>query len=377
MTPGSATSILLSANTSWYLYNFRRNLINELVRRGIKVTIAAPDNTYAADLIALGCNIVEISMDNRGTNPLRDSLTLLRYLNLYATLRPDYALHFTIKPVVYGSIASRHFGIPTINTITGLGSSFLGSAMIRGLSRFLLRSSMRKSNFVVFQNHSDAAYFLEHNLVKETQIIRVSGSGVDLTHFAREPYPEHNRDRFVLIARMLTDKGVREFVGCAKQCRNNSVDADFVLAGPLESAHSGGIPESEITEWVNSGYVSYIPKQDDIRPCIARATCVVLPSYREGMARVLMEACAMARPVIATDVPGCSDIVQPYRNGLLCQPRDSLSLYAKVKEFIEMSKAQKKEMGNTARLIAEELFSDQNVNRRYLSLINKVLNLAE
>ncbi len=342
------------------------------MRCGWTVYVVIPDEEYVAPLSSLGCKTFGVSIDSRGTNPLRDLPTQIRYLVLYRQLRPSCALHFTIKPVVYGSFAARILRIPTINTITGLGSAFLGKPLIRKLASWLLRRALVASRFVVFQNQADSQLFSEKKLVSVEQIVHASGSGVDLQHFSLHPYPSEGGDRLTLIARMLRDKGIEEFVTCAKQSHEEELGVKYVLIGPLESPAVGGIPEKDIRDWVNAGFIEFIEKQDDIRPWIARSTCIVLPSYREGMARTLMEACAMGRPVITTDVPGCNDIVDSNKNGFLCKARDASSLFNAIIRFTSLSRSEKEQMGHRAHEIAHERFSDLRINEIYISLIQRI-----
>jgi glycosyltransferase involved in cell wall biosynthesis len=291
---------------------------------------------------------------------------------LYRQLRPSCVLHFTIKPVVYGSFAARTLGVPTINTITGLGSAFLGGPFIQNSVSWLLRRALVASRFVVFQNRIDSQLFASKKLVTTEQIVHTFGSGVDLGYFSFHSYPTEGGDRLTLIARMLRDKGVEEFVACAKRSHEEGLGVEYTLVGPLESPAVGGIPEADIKNWVNAGFIDYIEKQDDIRPWITQSTCVVLPSYREGMARILMEACAMGRPVITTNVPGCSDIVDSNKNGFLCEARDASSLFEAIARFTCLPRSEKIQMGYRAHEIAHERFSDLRINEIYISLIQRL-----
>ncbi len=368
-----SNTILLSANSSWYLFNFRRTLIQSLVRAGWVVYAVVPDDEYGPSLFSLGCRAFRIPIDNRGANPLRDLVTQARYFSLYRRLKPRCVLQFTIKPVVYGSLAARLLKIPVANTITGLGSAFLGKPLIRRSASWLLRRALVTSRFVIFQNHADSQLFSEKKLVCAEQIIHAFGSGVDLQHFTLRPYPSAgSRERLTLIARMLRDKGIEEFVACAKRSYEEGLGADYILVGPLESPSVGGIPEARIRKWSDAGYIQYYTKQDDIRPWIAQSTCVVLPSYREGMARTLMEACAMGRPVITTNVPGCRDIVDSNKNGFLCEARNVSSLFKAISEFTALSRDEKEKMGRHAHRIAQERFSDLKINEIYLSIVQKL-----
>jgi len=366
--------IYLCANTSWYLYNFRRNLIRTLIERGHSVTTIAPHDRFSKKLQKLGCKTFPIYIDNKGTNPLRDIRTFVRYLFLYSRARPDVIANFTIKPVIYSSLSASFFRIQTINTITGLGTAFLSESHVKSIVQWLFRLSLRRSKTVYFQNKDDKFVFLESNLVDKDQAVLIHGSGVDLTHFAFKPLANESTDRFVLISRMLWDKGIGEFIEAARTISKKNLNATFQLVGPSNIDNRTAIPDDVIQEWSKEGIVEYMGMVDDIRSILSDATCVVLPSYREGLSRILMEASAVGRPIITTDVPGCRDIVTHGYNGLLCQPRDSVDLTNTIQHFMKLPQRQKMEMGQNARIRSEDMFDQHTVNQTYVAELERAHN---
>ena len=364
--------ISLSANSSWYLYNFRFNLVQSLIDEGHEIALVAPDDQHSNALVGLGCSFFLVPLDSKGMNPLNESKSLFNYLSLYRKIRPDVALHFTIKPIIYGSLASMFLGIPSINTVTGLGTGFLSGRTIRLLTSKLLKVALCRSNTTVFQNESDRSLFLAQGIVNSNSCFVVSGSGVDLNYFSLADYSESISSSFLLASRLLWDKGVGEFVEAATLIKQRGLQARFILAGPIGVSNRTAIPKETIDDWCETGIVEYWGVLTDIRTSIASAACVVLPSYREGLSRILLEACSMGRPIISTDVPGCRDIVEHGVNGFLCQPKDAESLAEAMQRFLQLSTSERRRMATNSRIIGEKRFDQAIVNSFYKNRINVV-----
>ncbi|MEM7353726.1 MAG: glycosyltransferase family 4 protein [Acidobacteriota bacterium] len=366
--------ILLSINAAWNIYNFRSGLIRALLEAGFEVITCAPEDGYEAKLEALGSRFVPLPMDNSGTNPLRDGALFLRYLRILARERPDVYLGYTIKPNVYGSLACHRLGIPVINNVSGLGTAFIRNNWLTRWVKALYRQALRRSATVFFQNEDDRSLFLDAELVRATQTQLLPGSGIDLERFqpqSKEPNPS---PVFLLVARLLWDKGVGEFVEAARLVREQHPSARFQLLGFLGAGNRTAVPRESVEQWVDEGLVEYLGDTDDVRPFIAAADCVVLPSYREGTPRSLLEAAAMAKPLVATDVPGCRQIVDDGKNGYLCEVRNADDLAAKLERFIGLPPAEKARMGENGRLKMENEFDEQIVIRRYLAAIRGILD---
>lgn len=361
--------ILLTANSAWSLANFRTGLLRSLVADGHHVFCAAPADGNEGRLTALGATFVLLPMDPRGTNPVRDLALLARYIRLLQRIRPEAFLTFTIKPTIYGGLAARILGVPTIAVITGLGTAFLRRGWLQWTVRQLYRPALARARRVFFQNRDDEALFRRLGLVREEQAGRMPGSGVDTTHFSPAPLPQTPPVRFLLMGRMLWDKGVAEFVEAARQVRKRHPEVCFQLLGPTDVANPSAIPRSVIDGWVRDGVVEYLGAVADVRPCIAQSQCVVLPSYREGMPRALLEAAAMARPVIATDVPGCRDAVEPGCTGYLIPPKDPAALAAAMEDFLHLSPEERARLGQAGRAKVEQEFDEHAVIAIYRSAL--------
>ena len=368
--------VLICLNLAWNLVNFRSGLIRALVEAGYEVVAVAPRDEYAPRLAALGCRFVELPMDNRGTHPGRDLLLLLRFVRLFWRERPDVYLGYTVKPNVYGSLAARLMGIPVINNIAGLGAVFIQGGRLAQVVRWLYRQALKASRKVFFQNDDDRQLFIAGGLVRAEVADLLPGSGIDLARFSvapqRVPAPGDRRFRFLLIARMLRDKGVGEFVDAAGLLKARWPQAEFCLLGFVDVQNPTAISRAQMDAWVARGHVLYLGVSDDVRAEIADADCVVLPSYREGTPRTLLEAAAMGRPLVATDVVGCREVVEDGGNGFLCKPGDAHDLAGKMEAMLLLQPEQRAEMGRLGREKMEREFDEQRVIKKYLENIESI-----
>jgi glycosyltransferase involved in cell wall biosynthesis len=292
--------------------------------------------------------------------------------------RPDVFIGYTVKPNVYGSMAANHLGIPVINNITGLGAAFIKESFLTRIVRKLYRVSLRNSRKVFFQNQDDRRYFIESGLSTPDVADLLPGSGIDLEHFSSRAIPsstdeEQEQFRFLLIARMLWDKGVGEFIEAARQLRKKYPHVEFCLLGFLDVQNPTAISREQIQAWVEEGIVNYLGVTDDVRPEIDNADCIVLPSYREGTPRTLLEAAAMAKPIIATDAVGCREVVDHETNGFLCKLCDADDLAEKMEQMLEMPNEARREMGRHGRARVEQRFDEQFVIRKHQDAIDEIL----
>lgn len=368
--------VIICINTAWNLVNFRSGLIRALVRAGHEVVAVSPYDAFASSLEGLGCRFVELPMDNGGTNPLRDVLLLWRFWGLLNRESAEVFLAYTVKPNVYGSMAAHFMKIPVINNIAGLGVVFGKSGFILKIVQTLYLLSLSRSAKVFFQNKEDLQIFLKSNLVRPEIVELLPGSGVDLKHFAAVPLPSSERGvkifRFLLIARMLWEKGVGEFVEAAALIRSNWPQAECYLLGFLDVQNPGAISRAQMDELAASG-ITYLGESNDVRVEIAQADCIVLPSYyREGVPRVLLEAASMARPIITTDSVGCRDAVEDGVNGYLCKVRDVKDLANKMELMLSLTTEQLSEMGIQGRAKMEREFDEQLVIDKYLAAIETI-----
>jgi glycosyltransferase involved in cell wall biosynthesis len=369
--------VLICLNTAWNIINFRAGLIRALVAAGYEVVVAAPEDKYAASLKNLGCRYVPLYMQNGGTNPLEDALLILRFLRLFVHERPHIYLGYTVKPNVYGSVAAHILCIPVINNIAGLGNAFGRSRSLVKIIRILYQIALDRSAKVFFQNKDDHQLFISSALVKAELTDILPGSGIDLNRFKATALPsaltKAAKFRFLLISRMLWEKGVGEFAKAANQIRFQWPQAECCLLGFLDVQNPGAISRAQMEVLIASG-ITYLGTSDDVRIEIAQADCIVLPSYyREGIPRTLLEAAAMARPIITTDAVGCREVVEDGVNGYLCKVRDAGDLADKMEHMLMLSQEQRAEMGlrGRAKMVAE--FNEQIVIDKYLSAIKDIL----
>ena len=363
--------ITIVLNTSWNLYNFRRGLIDALQQQGHTVTLIAPEDEYTPRLRALGYPLETVNMDRRGINPIRDMAFLWRLYRLYRTLRPDLTLHFTVKPNIYGTLAARVLGVPSINTVSGLGTVFLKTGLVSWSAQQLYRLAFRWPQQVLFHNQDDHQLFVERGLVATHRASVVPGSGVDIQRFSPQPTEPAKTFTFLVIARLLYDKGIVEYAEAARSLRSQGLTARFQLLGARDPQHRRGIPEAQVDAWINEGIIDYLGTTDDVRPFLQRSDVAVLPSYREGLPRTLLEAASLEKPIVTTDTPGCRHVVRHGHNGLLCRVRDAIDLADKMQKMIEISWEQRQQMGQAGRTLVAERFSEKYVIDRYLLAIER------
>lgn len=366
LTPARSLHILMTVNVAWNIWNFRRPLLTALLADGHTVTVLAPPDEFAARLEELGCRFVPLAMDQKGLNPLSDVALALRMRQSLARLRPDVVLSYTIKNNIYGALAARSLGIPFLPNVTGFGTAFLSGGVLQTLAHGLYRLAFAGLPVVFFQNEDDQALFIDRGLVEAGQARLLPGSGIDLAHFYPQPRPaDHGGTVFLMIARLLRDKGVEEFVEAARLVRERHPAARFQLLGAVSAANRTAIDLPTVRGWVASHGIEYLGTSLDVRREIAAAHCVVLPSYREGAPRTLIEAAASGRPLIATDVPGCRSVVEDAATGLLCAPRSSESLAEACLRFLALSFVDQAAMGQAGRVKMEREFDEALVTSAY------------
>lgn len=363
-------TFLLIASFPDSLIKFRGPLLRALVAKGLRVHVAAPDLSSATaisdELAAMGVQVHEIGLRRTGTNPLADLRTVAELRRLMVRIKPDYVLGYTIKPVIYGSIAAWLARVPyRFALVTGLGYAFTGEAsgkrgLLRKLIQRLYRFGLSRTHKVFFQNPDDEALFRNLHLLPASISSRVvNGSGVDVADYAVAPLPEN--PAFLLIARLLGDKGVREYARAAQEIRARFPAVRFRLVGWIDD-NPDAIAQQELDDWTESGALEFVGKVSDVRPAIAECSVYVLPSYREGTPRTVLESMAMGRPVITTDAPGCRETVEDGKNGFLVPVQAVDELVEAMVRFIETPELTAR-MGERSRQIAEEKYDVHKVNK--------------
>lgn len=361
--------IAIVLNTSWNIYNFRKGLVEALLENGHKVVTIAPHDKYSDLLTQMGCEHFNVRMDSRGVNPIKDLLLILELYLKYKRAKPDVILHYTIKPNIYGTIAASILGIPVINNVCGLGTTFLDKNFASRVAILLYRFAFKFPRKIFFQNQDDMVLFRRKKIVKEEICDVLPGSGIDLRKFAPMSKNTNEKFTFLLISRLIYDKGVIEYIEAVKRLKEKGVDAKFQILGSIDEKHRRGIPRKIVNGWLSEGIVDYLGTTGDVRHAISNSDCVVLPSYREGTPRTLLEAASMQKPLIATNVPGCNNVVKDNYNGFLCRLKDSNDLAEKMEKLLQLPDEQIRVFGHNSRKEVEQKFDEKYVINAYLNSI--------
>lgn len=364
--------IILVARTSWSLYNFRSGLMRALVGRGAEVVVGGVGgDIYEQKLRDLGGRFRNLHIDQGGTNPLSDIMLLLSLYRWYKTEAPHAVHHFTIKPVIYGSIAAHLAGVPKIiNTITGLGYVYSKKGgMLRWIVGRLYRIALQFSTHVFFQNEEDQKLFVSTRIVRAEKTSVVPGSGVDLTKFRADVFDVKEptgKIVVLIVARLLKEKGIREFVEAARLLRPKLNNTAFKILGGVDTSNPAAIMLDELEQWQREGIVDWLGHVDDVRPELRDADIVVLPSYYpEGTPRCLLEAAAMSKAIVTTDNVGCRDVVDHGITGLLVPPRDVNQLAKAIHELVSSAEL-RATMGLAGRRKMEDQFDERIVIQKTL-----------
>ena len=365
-------TVVLSTNSGFNLLHFRGALLPALQKAGYRVIAIAPSDAHTSKLAGRGIDFAPVHMARSGMNPAADLRLLLDYVRVLRRLRPAVYCSFTIKPNVYGSMAARLCGVPSIANVTGLGTAFLAKGALWRLTRSMYRAAFKRSYAVYFHNGDDLRAFVEAGIVKPAQARLIAGSGIDLEHYRPAELPA-GAPVFLFIGRLLRDKGVREFVEAARFVKGNRPDARFQLLGEIDPGNRTSVTAAELRSWVEEGVVEHLQEQQDVRPFIGGASAVVLPSYREGMSRALLEAAAMARPLAGSDVPGVRELVEEGVTGARFAPRDAGSLAKAMERIAEASPETLRRYGANAREKVEREFSEETVVQTYLDVIRELI----
>lgn len=368
--------VFLVCNTAWSLYNFRLTLLRELQAAGHDVWTVSPPDDFVEPLGRHGVRHIPVPMNRKGTNPAEDLLLTYRLFRIFRRGRPDLILTYRAKPNIYGSIAAQALKIPVINTVTGLGTAFTEGSSLVPIAEALYRLAFRRSARVVFQNEDDLEHFARRRLARSDVVERVPGSGVDTSRFVPGAARTHPQPFvFLLVARLLREKGVAEYAEAARRLRERGIPAECRILGYFDPGNPSAITRDQMREWVEEGCVRYVGASAQVEQVMEKADCVVLPSYyREGLPRVLLEAAAMGIPMITTDAPGCRDVVKHGENGFLCRPRDAADLADRMATMATLPSDARLEMGRRNREKAFREYDEGVVVGRYLELVQQFTN---
>ncbi len=363
--------VLLTSNTSWYLYNFRKSTILALIEHGYRVLCLSPKDGYSSRLVQeLGAEHIALPLDGKNTGPIRE---LQSFGFIWKTMRrynPAFVFNFTVKMNIYCGLVCSLQKTAFANNISGLGTAFIHDSWLFRRVRQVYGLVNRRAENLFFQNEEDLAVFRNSGLLGSTPVTLLPGSGVDLQRFQFSPLPSSEPSTFLMIARLLGDKGVREYAAAAAMLKEQGFTARCRLLGQLGVSNRTAITAEEVDAWQAQGAIEYLGETDDVRPHIEQSHVLVLPSYREGMPRTVLEAAAMGRPAIVTDVPGCRHSIEPEVTGWLCEVRNAQSLAAQMRRVVEMDSAEIQKAGDAARKRMEDQFSEEQVVQAYLKCLS-------
>lgn len=348
--------VLILANHSGGLYDFRKDLIAEL-KKHANVIVAVPHNDRWEELCQLADCVIELPIDRRGMNPFRDGRLFRRYRQLLREVKPNLVITYTIKPNIYGGLVCRMAGVPYAVNITGLGSAIENGGWLKKLVLALYQPALKGAGTVFFENAGDRDILTAAGVVPKGRDVVLNGAGVNLDDYPCQPYPQDGPVRFLFVGRVMREKGVDELFAAARRMkRQHGQKVEFHIVGSFEEAYKPLMNELE-----QAGVVRYHGYQSDMKLFYAMASCVVLPSYHEGMSNVLLEAAASGRPLITSNIHGCLEAVEDGVSGLLCPAKNAEALYEAMEKFQSLTWAQRKSMGLAGRKRMEEVFDKRKV----------------
>jgi glycosyltransferase involved in cell wall biosynthesis len=363
--------IAMVINTSWNIYNFRLGLVKYLKAQGHELYFLAPKDQYTEKIIPEGDGYFELKMQNTGSNPIKDLSLVYQFLKIYRELKPDIILNYTIKPNIYGSLAGRILGIPLINNVSGLGTVFTHSTFTSKVAKWLYQVAFKGKMVIFFQNSDDRSDFLQVVPIKvPTEVL--PGSGINTKELSPDSTWVGAGNRFLMVSRLLIDKGVNEYVAAAEKVLKIYPSVKFYLAGDVDPNHVRGISLDFIKEKHNQEIIHYLGHSNDVIEEMKKADWIVLPSYREGTSRVLLEAASLGKPLITTNVPGCNHVVEHGTNGLLCKVKDSEDLAEKIVAAIKMPNEERRKMGGNSREITVRKFDESIIFKMYSNTISNL-----
>lgn len=362
--------IVVIANSTWSLYNFRFNLM-ESIKKNHHILILSNKDDFLSNFKNNNYLFEELSFNRKSKNFLKIFFNLIILLLKIKKYRPKIIISFGLKPNLYTAIIGKILKIKTIPTFTGLGTLYLKNNFIQKLIIILFKFFLNKEHKIIFHNKKDVEIFKKWNLINNNFIV-TRGSGINFKKFNYSNYNEDsNIIKFIMISRLIKDKGIYEFIKAARLIKNEfSNNVEFKLIGDLDEENYSSIDSNDLIELQKNNTIKYHKFSNDVNQYIVDSHCLILPSYREGASKIIMEAQALARPVITTDVPGCNDLVIDGFNGFLCKVKDHKDLYLKLKKFIDLSVDQKKIMSKNAYNHSINNFDEKQVINEYIQLIN-------
>jgi len=314
------------------------------------------------------------NLDRKGTNPFKDLKLLMEYIRIYRKIKPDLVINFTIKPNIYSSIACGFLGIKCVSVITGLGYVYVKGGILEKFVSTLYKIAFKFNKYVMFLNQDDLQTLVRRSIINSQKTILLKSEGINVEYFSpdfcKNITKEKDKFIFLMVSRLLWDKGVGEYVEAGRRIKEKYPYVELWLLGALDKGNPSAIPEEKLREW--EGIIRYLGETKDVRPYVCQADCVVLPSYREGTPRTLLEAMAMEKPIITTDAPGCREVIRDGVNGFMVKPRDVESLYEAMEKMIKLPEEKRQEFGKKGRELALQEFDEKIIIKRYMQIIEDI-----
>ena len=364
--------IVFSSSVAWYVFNFRLELLKSLQSDGHEIYTVATSDNYAQKLVASGVMFVPLKVNNNKTNPLQDILLIFRYYKIYKSIKPDLICHNTIKPNIYGTLAAKMLSIPVVNNISGLGTLFIKRSFLTTIAIQLYKFSQKFAKIIFFQNKHDQKLFIDQQIVSADKARIINGCGVDISKFKNSHKYRSKNFTFLFVGRLLKDKGILEFVEAAKLIKLKHPKVRFQVLGAFCPQNTSAIQKDEMNGWVADEIINYLGFTDQVKTVMENSDCLVLPSYREGLSKALIEGSSMSLPIITTDAPGCKDVIVDDETGFLCQVKDSNDLFLKMEKMLSLSPEQRIKMGESGRRRAESLFDIKDIISAYKNAITSI-----
>lgn len=366
------TKILILANKDSGLYRFRKELMQKFISSGNEVYCSLPVEDFTKNITDLGCKCIDTKISRHGTNPIEDIKLFFKYIKILNKVKPDAVLTYTIKPNIYGGLACSLKRVPYLSNITGLGVAVQNGGLMQKLTLFLYKLGLRKSKMIFFQNIANLKFMQEKKIAKSNFCL-LPGSGVNLEENCFEKYPNSDEIvKFLIIGRIMKDKGTDEILEAAKIIKKEHNNAKFIFIGPYDGDYRQKIEQAE-----NDGYVEHIEKQPNVHPFIKESHVTLHASYHEGMSNVLLETAASGRPVIATDVPGCRETYDDGISGFSFKPRDVQSMVKAIEKFLSLTNEQKAQMGIAGRKKVEKEFDRNIIVNAYLKELSEIQSKSD
>jgi glycosyltransferase involved in cell wall biosynthesis len=364
--------ILVINNSFWNYYNFRMNLLSEIKESGnCEIHLAAPLDKFYKEVDKKFTTHI-VNFKSKSVNPILELKLFLDVYFLVKKINPDVILSFTIKPNIYGGIIANYFNIPIINNISGLGTTFIKHDYKTVIVKLLYKLSFSKYSYILFQNKHDFNIFKENNLLNVSQYDVIPGSGINTSKWNNHDCNMNKGKNILFCARLIKDKGINEYLDAAKILKKKYKDVNFNVVGTIASDNRTSISPDYFQKYISSNIINYLGESNNMKKTIVDHDVCVLPSYREGMSRFLLESASMSKPIVTTNVPGCKDIVKDGVNGYLCNPRDSRDLVEKIDKILSISEEERVKFGFEGRELMKNLFEENLVIQNYINILKNI-----